>query len=116
MTAIDFTGSNGESTSWFAHHEKDPQKKKMEAAALYATAITDIGQVLLTYDSDGHFPVYGFRGDRCFALNGHEEAPYVHGIRGMNEAFHMALSWTDLSGPPCLVPVIQKAASLARHR
>lgn len=57
----------------------------------YAQAISSVGAVLEYYDSDKLFPVLGFGGCpvpgapplHCFAVNGQENAPEVHGIDGI---------------------------------
>lgn len=115
ITAIDFTGTNGESESFFAHHTYDQEKKKEKCSEVYSGALYEIGNVLETYDSDGQFPIYGFKGDLMFALNG-EDQPYVHGINGITGAFNDALHSISLNGETHLEPVIMKAAQYARTR
>ena len=113
VTAIDFTGSNGESSSFFTFHTNDPEKKKAAAAEMYDAAVKEIGSCLETYDSDGKFPAYGFQGEHCFPLNGIEAEPNVQGIDGMISAFHQALSHVKLLGSTQFEPVIERAAKIA---
>ena len=57
------------------------------------------------YDTDQLLPCYGFGGKRdrvvshCFPLNGKPENPYVHGLSGVLDAYHLALTQWGLSGP-----------------
>lgn len=115
MTAVDFTGSNGLSPSFFSAFIKTSQEeKKRDAIDTYLSAIREIGGVLETYDTDGSFPAYGFQGEYCFPLNGNEEDPSVKGVPGMIEAFHQALQHVKLVGNTEIVPVIKRAASIAQ--
>lgn len=115
MTAVDFTGSNGESPSFFSSFIKTSQaEKKKDAVDTYVSAIKEIGGVLTIYDTDGCFPAYGFQGEYCFPLNGNEENPSVTGVQGMVDAFHQALQHVKLTGNTEIVPVIKRAATIAK--
>ena len=111
--AIDFTGSNGESSSIFGSKTSDPHKKKHLAADLYLDAISSVGGVMTAYDHDGMFPAYGFQGDRCFALNGSEGNPRVHGLVGIRDIFIQVLRNAPLKGPTCFEPIVLKGMLLA---
>lgn len=114
VMAVDFTGSNGESTSFFSSfHTTSQADKKRDAIDTYVAAIKEIGNVLTTYDTDGSFPSYGFQGEYCFPLNGNEESPSVRGVQGMIDAFHQALQHVKLSGNTQIVPVIKRAATIS---
>lgn len=81
---------------------------------MYEAVVQEIGGVLMTYDSDGKFPAFGFQGEFCFPLNGIESDPYVEGINGMINSFRQALANVKLKGSTHFEPVIQRAAQLAQ--
>lgn len=117
--AIDLTRSNlGQnnpaSMHSMVHKEED---------TAYATAIRALGEVIMTYDSDGMYPVYGFGAkippshsvcSNCFALTGDFFNPEVEGVEGILKAYHRALSVCHLHGPTYLAEVIRLCANLAR--
>ena len=111
--AIDFTGSNGTSSSMFAHHTSDPRKKMKQAADLYVDAISEVGGVMTAYDNDGMFPSFGFQSEFVFALSGDEGNTRCLGIEGMTNAFKSALTNRPLVGPTKFAPVIHKGMALA---
>jgi hypothetical protein len=51
------------------------------------------------------FPAFGFGGkfqgqvSHCFALNGNEAEPEVHGIAGVLQAYRSAIRTYELAGP-----------------
>ena len=61
----------------------------------YAQAISGVGSILEYYDEDKRFPVLGFGGCplpgspalHCFAVNGHEDDPEVHGIESVLDVY-----------------------------
>jgi hypothetical protein len=85
--AIDFTGSNGESSSPTSLHYLGDFNK-------YEQAISSVGSILEVYDNDRNFPVYGFGGiprfmdeyavSHCFALNRNRSNPEVYGAAGIS--------------------------------
>ena len=81
---------------------------------MYEAVVQEIGGVLMTYDSDGRFPAFGFQGEFCFPLNGIESDPSVEGINGMINSFRQALANVKLKGSTHFEPVIQRAAQLAQ--
>ena len=111
--AIDFSGSNGTSSSMFAHHTSDPHKKMAQAADLYLDAISEVGGVMTAYDNDGLFPAFGFQSQFVFALSGDEGNTRCLGVEGMSNAFKSALTSRPLVGPTLFEPVIRKAIALA---
>jgi Copine len=80
---------------------------------MYEAVVQEIGGVLMTYDTDGRFPAFGFQGEFCFPLNGIESNPSVEGITGMISSFRQALANVKLKGNTHFEPVIQRAAQLA---
>jgi hypothetical protein len=55
--AIDFTGSNGDPRMPDSLHYINPSGTTLNE---YEQAIISVGQILEHYDSDQHYPVYGF--------------------------------------------------------
>jgi len=76
----------------------------------------------VAYDQDGIYPAFGFGGinpatmsvSHCFALNGDESSPGVQGVRGVLDAYQLALTQWGLSGPTNFAPVIRAAAAKCR--
>ncbi|CAO2832693.1 unnamed protein product [Amaranthus hypochondriacus] len=115
MVAIDFTASNGNPRSSESLHYIDPSGR----LNAYQQAIMEVGEVLQFYDSDRHFPAWGFGGmlmDRsvshCFNLNG-SSYDEVEGIAGIMAAYNAALQSVALSGPTLFGNVVNKAAEIA---
>eukprot|EP00930_Biecheleria_cincta_P034173 TRINITY_DN23632_c0_g1_i1.p1 TRINITY_DN23632_c0_g1~~TRINITY_DN23632_c0_g1_i1.p1 ORF type:complete len:1172 (+),score=217.27 TRINITY_DN23632_c0_g1_i1:111-3626(+) len=117
--AIDFTRSNLGQNNPASFHS---MVHKEEDTA-YATAIRALGEVIMTYDSDGMYPVYGFGAkippshsvcSNCFALTGDFFQPEVEGVEGILKAYRRALAVCHLHGPTYLSEVIRLCANLAR--
>lgn len=61
----------------------------------YVQAISSVGSILEYYDSDKRFPVLGFGGCpvpgspalHCFAVNGQEDDPEVHGVDAILDVY-----------------------------
>ncbi|KAG6482459.1 hypothetical protein ZIOFF_059090 [Zingiber officinale] len=120
MVAIDFTefsaSSNGDPRHTSSLHFIDPSGRLNS----YQQAIISVGEVLQFYDSDKHFPAWGFGGrishgsvSHCFNLNGSPGESEVSGVEGIMAAYAMALHNVALSGPTLFGPVICKAAEIA---
>ncbi|XP_074587107.1 protein BONZAI 3-like [Curcuma longa] len=116
MVAIDFTASNGDPRLPASLHFIDPSGRLNS----YQQAIVGVGEVLQFYDSDKHFPAWGFGGrvaygsvSHCFNLNGSPEESEVSGVEGIMAAYAMALHNVTLAGPTLFGPVIHKAAEIA---
>ncbi|XP_074570100.1 protein BONZAI 3 [Curcuma longa] len=116
MVAIDFTASNGDPRRTTSLHFIDPSGRLNS----YQQAILGVGEVLQFYDSDKHFPAWGFGGrishgsvSHCFNLNGSPGESEVSGIEGIMAAYAMALHNVALAGPTLFGPVICKAAEIA---
>lgn len=114
LTRSNLGQSNPQSMHCTIHKEED---------TAYATAIRALGEVIMTYDSDGMYPVYGFGAkippshsvcSNCFALTGDFFQPEVEGVEGILKAYHRALNVCHLHGPTYLSEVIRLGANLAR--
>ena len=104
VVGIDFTASNGSIAQPTSLHylSKDHPNS-------YQTAIKEVGDVLINYDTDHKIPVFGFgasitRNGRqttshCFAMNENEDNPEVDGVRGILEVYEKTLKNISLSGP-----------------
>lgn len=59
----------------------------------YESAISHVGRILLEYDTDKMVPAYGFgfryqgKVHHCFPLTREVQAPEVHGIDGLCQAY-----------------------------
>lgn len=121
ITAIDFTGSNGDPRDARSLHYNNPNPEHQNP---YEIAIRAVGDVLVPYDRDGMVPSYGYGAElpptgvvsHCFALNGQPANPFCPGVEGILGAYNMALSTCRLSGPTCFAPVIQSAAAHAQSQ
>nr|XP_029122574.1 protein BONZAI 1 [Elaeis guineensis] len=116
MVAIDFTASNGNPRLPDSLHYIDPSGRPNA----YQRAILEVGEVLQFYDSDKHFPAWGFGArpidgpvSHCFNLNGSTGHPEVEGIQGIMSAYMSALHNVSLAGPTLFGPVINTAALIA---
>ena len=69
----------------------DPQQHNKQ----YARSISSVGKILEHYDTDKRFPVFGFGGCpvrgspamHCFAVNGREHDPEVHGVESILDVY-----------------------------
>eukprot|EP00268_Persea_americana_P035207 TRINITY_DN34778_c0_g2_i4.p1 TRINITY_DN34778_c0_g2~~TRINITY_DN34778_c0_g2_i4.p1 ORF type:complete len:653 (-),score=114.54 TRINITY_DN34778_c0_g2_i4:1712-3493(-) len=116
MVAIDFTASNGNPRLPDSLHYIDPSGR----LNAYQQAIVEVGEVIQFYDSDRHFPAWGFGGrpidgpvSHCFNLNGSAHDSEVEGIQGIMSAYASALYNVSLAGPTLFGHVINKAAQIA---
>jgi len=116
VCAVDFTASNGNPTNPASLHHVDPQHPNQ-----YDMAISAVGNIIAAYDRDGMIPVYGYGGkmpdgqvSHCFALNGNPSNPEVPGVRGILDAYHMALQNVGLSGPTYFAQIIHQTAEIVR--
>ncbi|GAB4835884.1 Protein BONZAI 3 [Ancistrocladus abbreviatus] len=116
MVAIDFTASNGNPRSSDSLHYIDPYGR----LNAYQQAIMEVGEVIQFYDSDRHFPAWGFGGrttdgtiSHCFNLNGSPYISEVEGIEGIMSAYAAALRSVGLAGPTLFGKVINTAAEIA---
>jgi len=123
--AIDFTSSNG------TPHEEDSLHKIVDLADLsdfntlnhYQKAITSIGKVLETYDSNKEFGVYGYGaqfGDNPmmqfeYPLTGDDKNPNVEGIQGVLNVYYKTLEDCKLGFPTNFAPIINKITRMAKN-
>jgi hypothetical protein len=116
VLGIDYTGSNGNPANPTSLHYRGPNGNQ------YTAAITAISQILLSYDSDGLVPVYGFGGrlpngvtSHCFALTGDPARPEVAGINGIMQVYSNSFTWVALHGPTNFAPLITATAKTAQE-
>jgi len=114
VVAVDFTASNGDPRNPTSLHHIDPSRPNQ-----YEMAIHAVGSIVASYDRDGMIPAYGYGGkmpdgnvSHCFALNGNPSNPEVPGIRGLLDAYHMAISNIGLSGPTYFAQIIHQTAEI----
>ncbi|XP_040058731.1 copine-9 isoform X1 [Gasterosteus aculeatus] len=114
--AIDFTASNGNPSQPTSLHYMSPYQ--MNA---YAMALKAVGEIIQDYDSDKHFPAYGFGAklppdgkiSHAFPLNSNTETPNCVGIEGVLEAYFQSLRTVQLYGPTNFAPVVNQVARCA---
>ncbi|PIN15780.1 Copine [Handroanthus impetiginosus] len=118
MVAVDFTASNGDPRNPTSLHYIDPSGR----LNAYQQAILEVGEVIQFYDSDRHFPAWGFGGrtpngsvSHCFNLNGSPSDFEVEGVEGIMAAYRSAIHNFALAGPTLFGQVINKAADIAGH-
>ena len=118
VTAIDFTGSNGNPKDPRSLHFMGPQDNE------YLEAIKSVGSVLAPYDSDGMIPVFGFGAKlppnydtayHCFNMNG-QPNPEVPGVDGIISAYKHTLNIARLSGPTLFTEILQFTSSLTQSQ
>ncbi|CAN0236864.1 unnamed protein product [Ectocarpus sp. 6 AP-2014] len=117
---IDYTASNGDPNVADSLHYHDSTGRTLNQ---YSQSISSVGKILEHYDSDKRFPVLGFGGCpipgapaiHCFAVNGREDDPEVHGVESILDVYSReSLKWVQLSGPTLFAPLInQQVASVA---
>jgi hypothetical protein len=123
--AIDFTSSNGTPREEFSLHKIIDQADLTNFNSLnqYQKAITAIGKVLETYDTNKKFGVYGygaqFKGSEImkfdYPLNGNEIEPNVDGIQGVLDIYYKTLEDVKLGFPTNFAPIIRKICSKVKR-
>jgi hypothetical protein len=116
ITAIDFTGSNGDPRMPTSLHYGAPNQMNQ-----YERCMWEVGSIVCPYDSDQLFPVYGFGGippnekfaNHCFPLTLDPAQPNVSGLNGIIGVYKNALRCVSLSGPTLFAPVIRAATQVA---
>lgn len=109
---VDFTGSNGISSSTSSLHfiGGGPQRPNQ-----YQMAILEVGQVLMGYDRDQMIPAYGFGAklpgtyntNFCFPLNLNPSNPFVKSHTGVLEAYCNTMPTLEFSGPTNFAPILK---------
>lgn len=88
VIGVDFTASNGEPHLNTSLHYLGSDHNQ------YMTAISEVGKILLNFDTDQEVPLFGFGAmlpkyfkevSHCFALNGNIFRPEVSGLEGVTE-------------------------------
>eukprot|EP00299_Pterocystis_sp_00344_P010917 c4_g1_i1.p1 GENE.c4_g1_i1~~c4_g1_i1.p1 ORF type:complete len:533 (-),score=151.34 c4_g1_i1:63-1571(-) len=113
FAAVDFTGSNGNPSQPSSLHyiRSDGQLNE------YESALTAVGSVLLPYDSDGLFQMFGFgakiqgAANHCFVMT--QNPAGAVGVQGMLEAYRNVIHGVELWGPTNFATIINTAASIA---
>jgi len=112
MMAIDFTKSNGLITEPTSLHYTGEQPNA------YQQSIKSCGSIIAYYDYDQMFPCFGYGGkingavNHCFALNGNESNPGIHGIDGINHEYLKSINNVQLWGPTKFNEVINRTINL----
>jgi hypothetical protein len=122
--SIDFTSSNGTPREADSLHKIIDKKELNDFSKLnhYQKAITSIGQVLESYDTNKEFAVYGygaqFNNDEKmrfdYPLNSNEKNPNVKGIQGVLDAYYSTLETVKLGFPTNFAPMIDIIARNVR--
>lgn len=114
VVAIDFTGSNGDPRLPGTLHHISRGGERND----YEKAIAAIMSILVKYDSDQKFPVFGFGAKyggvvrHCFQCG---PTPEVQGVAGVLNAYHQVFqSGLIMSSPTVFTEVIQTAAARAQ--
>ena len=113
---IDFTLSNGPPQSPNSLHFWGQGNR-------YERSMRAVGDILVHYDHDQKFPVYGYGGrmqpgnvtSHCFALNGNILNPEVVGVDGMINVYKNAISKVPLHGPTFFAPCLQQLHDYMRN-
>lgn len=114
IVGIDYTASNGPPHDPQSLHHCSPHELNQYQQALYETT-----SILESYDTDKHFPVFGFGGqvgghvNHCFPLTFNPTQPAVVGVDGIARAYAESFSKVILSGPTLFAPLIEQACVLA---
>ena len=121
ITAIDFTGSNGNPNQPTSlHYIGNPAQLNQ-----YQQAILAVGDILLNYDYDKMVPVFGFGGKprlphftfhevlHCFPVTGYPQNAEVFGLEGILASYTNMVKNVDLSGPTLFNPLIIESMKVA---
>ena len=109
---VDFTGSNGDPRYKESLHYIGDKSKNQ-----YLNAISEVGKILLNFDTDGDVPLFGFGANissyyrevsHCFAMNGNFFRPEVKGIEGITECYKNTLEKIKFSGPTYFSPLLKR--------
>jgi len=112
---IDFTGSNGDpripGTLHYIHQNNDQLND-------YEKCLTSVGSIIAKYDSNQHFPVYGFGAkfqgqiNHCFQVG---PTAQLAGLSSVVQEYRRVFqSGLTMSGPTVFAEVIDMAAARAR--
>lgn len=123
ITVVDFTGSNGIPTAPSSLHYMFANSPNQ-----YQSAITNVAEILLNYNSTQLVPCYGFgaiwakppagfgpnflqpssQTHHFFPMSGDFQNTAGKGIQGVIELYKHALAYTKLSGPTYFAPAINE--------
>ena len=118
MIALDYTGSNGATSSNTSLHYI--QKKKFND---YERTIHEIGGYLSTYDETQKIPVFGFGArapgetnvSMCFNLN-MTSSPYIEGITNVLKEYRTITPQLYFSGPTHFSSILTKCIELTQKQ
>ena len=113
--AIDYTASNGLATINNSLHYVESGHVNE-----YERVIRTLGGIISDYDTDKRFPVFGFGGlpswlgkiSHDFALNRHEEDPYIHTYEEIINTYKSTLCSITLRGPTLFGPILRKQINM----
>jgi len=115
LVAVDFTASNEDPKDPKSLHFMNPRGFNK-----YQEAIINVGEILEKYNYDQMFPCYGFGAklpsgqvSHCFALNGSDQDPRVHNVKGIMDSYAHCISNLQLYGPTNFADIIAVAADRA---
>lgn len=116
--AIDFTMSNKDPSEEGSLHFKGEEPNQ------YEQAMTAVGEILVNYDHDKKFALYGYGGippgkeeaDHAFALTMDETDPEVEGVEGMLTCYAEAITAVKLYGPTNFADVIKQSHMIAKEQ
>lgn len=124
IVALDFTGSNGDPISPDSLHHIDPTGGSSSWNP-YQLGIASVCNVIEQYDTDKHYPVFGFGArvklpgnpqpsavQHCFPL-GEGEAS---GVLGILDVYKEGVKSVLMSGPTLFQELIEKSAEIADAR
>ena len=106
---IDFTASNGGATNPTSlHYILGPRPNQ------YQSTLTEVGMILLEYDTDKLVPMYGFGasppGEKqtsfCFPLNLLPKSPFVYSVPGLLETYSSIVGRLNFLGPTNFAPIM----------
>lgn len=114
VAAIDFTFSNGPLNRPDSLHEIKTGKLNY-----YQQALKNVGEIIISFDTDKKVPFYGFGGapklpnytkayvDDCFPINGDAKDPSVFEVQGLIDAYANAVSKVEFSGPTFIEKILK---------
>lgn len=111
VVGVDFTGSNLDRSTGINLHNPDLSQNQ------YYNAISNIGSILLFFDSDKEVPLFGFGAmvdeshysdvSHCFAMNGNCFRPEVYYIDGIKDCYENTIPKVIFAGPTYFAPMLK---------
>jgi len=113
--SIDFTGSNGDPKSPSSLHYINPAGQPNQ----YQDAISQVGQVIIEYDTDRMVPSFGFgalvngKHSDCFPLSLNQSNVELKSWEGVLQAYTQCVKAVTLNGPTNFAPTIMSMKNIA---